>query len=302
MKKILKAFGIVLGALTGLIIISLVVTYIKTEARLNRVYDVPREALTIPTDGTAIAHGRRIFQFRGCMACHGDSLEGKVYLDDPALGKVIAGNLTKGEGGFGVTFTDADWTAAIRYGIRPDGTPLLFMPSTEFYFLSDADLAEVIAFIKSVPPVDHVQALSSVSLTGRVIMALVPAVSFMSAEFIPMEAPRPVAPEPGISAAYGEYLTYSCRVCHGPTMSGGVIPTFPSYYPPAPNLTWGAGSRLPAWEEQDFIHFIRTGMSHGKFVDTKYMPWGSYQYMTDDEIRAVWLHLQSLPQKAYGNR
>jgi len=85
-------------------------------------------------------------------------------------------------------------------------------------------------------------------------------------------------------------------------MSGGAIPTSPSYYPHAPNLTWGEGSRLPAWEEQDLINFIRSGMSHGNFVDTKYMPWGSYQYMTDDELRAVWLYLQSLPQKAYGNR
>jgi mono/diheme cytochrome c family protein len=302
MKRILKVFGIVLGTLTGLIIIALVLTYNNTEARLNRVYDVPRDPLTIPTDETASARGRRIFQFRGCLACHGDSLEGKVYLDDPALGQVIAGNLTRGEGGFGATFKDADWIAAIRYGIRPDGTPLLFMPSTEFYYLSDGDLADVIAFIKSVPAADHVQALSSVSLTGRVIMALVPAASFMPAELIPMDAPRPIAPEPGITVEYGEYLTYSCKVCHGPTMSGGVIPTFPSDYPPALNLTWGEGSRLSAWEEQDFIDFIRTGMKHGKQVDTKYMPWGSYQYMTDDELKAVWLYLQSLPPKAYGNR
>ena len=41
------------------------------------------------------------------------------------------------------------WVHAIRHGVRPDGTPLLFMPSTEFYFLSDEDLGAVIAFIKS---------------------------------------------------------------------------------------------------------------------------------------------------------
>jgi mono/diheme cytochrome c family protein len=302
MKKILKGLGIVLIALAGLIIIALVVIHIQTGSRLKRVYAVPRDRLTIPTDEAASARGKRIFQYRGCLACHGDQLQGKVYLDDPALGQVIAGNLTRGEGGFGATFKDADWIAAIRYGIRPDGTPLLFMPSTEFYYLSDSDLVDVIAFIKSVPPVDHVQALSSVSFTGRAIMALIPAVSFMPAELIPLDAPRPGAPEPGISVAYGEYLTYSCKVCHGPTMSGGVIPTFPSDYPAAQNLTWGEGSRLPAWEEQDFINFIRTGMSHGKQVDTKYMPWGSYKYMNDDELRAVWLYLQSLPKKDYGNR
>lgn len=300
--KILKIFGIILLVMVGLIIASLVYAYFQTETRLRQVYDVPREVVIIPTDEASLERGERIFRYRGCLACHGDQLEGKIYLEDPVIGQVSSGNLTRGEGGFGTTFTDADWIAAIRYGIRPDGTPLLFMPSTEFYFLSDRDLGEVIAYIKSVPPVDHVQNPSSVSLTGRAVMAFIPGVTFIPAELIPIQEPRPVAPTPGISVEYGEYLTYSCKVCHGVNMSGGVIPAFPSDYPPARNLTWGHGSRLPAWEEQDFLDFMRTGMSHGKHVDTKYMPWGSYKYMTDDELRAVWLYLQSLPIMAYGNR
>jgi len=296
MKKFLKWIGIVFAALIGLLVIALVVVYVKTESRLDRVVAAPPDALSIPAGDAAIARGKHIFEFRGCEACHGEHLEGKIYLDDPAVGQVIAGNLTRGEGGFGASFSDADWVAAIRYGLRPDGTPLLFMPSTEFYFLSDDDLAAVIAYIKSVPPVDHVQPPSSVSFTGRVVMTLVPAITFMPAEVIPFDAPRPAAPEPGVTAQYGEYLTYSCKVCHGLTMSGGVIPGFPSDWPPAPNLTWGAGSKLPAWEEADFIHFIRTGLRHGRQVDPKYMPWSSYKFMTGDELRAVWLYLQSLPK------
>jgi mono/diheme cytochrome c family protein len=302
MKGFLKWLGIVFATFVGLIALALVVIYFKTASRLDHKFDPPEDALTIPTGDAAIARGKHIFQFRGCEACHGEHLEGKVYLDDPAVGQVIAGNLTRGAGGFGASFTDADWVRAIRYGVRPDRTPLLFMPSTEFYFLSDDDLASVIAYVKSVPPVDHVQPLSSVSFTGRVVMTLVPAITFMPAEVIPFDAPRPVAPAAGVSAAYGEYLTYSCKVCHGLTMSGGVIPGFPSDWPPAPNLTWGEGSRLPAWDEEEFIHFIRTGMKHGRQVDTKYMPWGSYKFMTDDELRAVWVYLQSLPPKEYGNR
>lgn len=302
MKKILKRLGIVFAALAGLFVIALTFIYIQTESRLSRVVAAPSDALSVPTGDASVTHGKHIFQFRGCEACHGEQLQGKVYLDDPALGQVIAGNLTRGEGGFGASFSDADWVAAIRYGLRPGGTPLLFMPSTEFYFLSDNDLADVIAYIKSVPPADNIQPPSSVSLTGRVVMTLVPAITFMSAEIIPFDAPRPTAPEPAVSAAYGEYLTYSCKVCHGLTMSGGAIPGFPADWPSAPNLTWGTGSRLPAWEEADFIHFMRTGMKHGRQVDSKYMPWGSYKFMTDDELRAVWVYLQSLQKKDYGNR
>jgi hypothetical protein len=124
----------------------------------------------------------------------------------------------------------------------------------------------------------------------------------MPAELIPFDVPRPVAPAPGVTVEYGEYLTYSCKVCHGLTMSGGLIPGFPSDWPPAPNLTWGIGSVLPTWDEADFINFIRTGMRHGKQVDPKYMPWSSFKFMNDDELRAVWVYLQSLPPKEYGNR
>ena len=119
-------------------------------------------------------------------------MEGNIYLDDPAIGKVVASNLTSGKGGVGSAYTDQDWARAIRHGIRPDGTPLLFMPSTEFYFLSDEDLGAVIAYIKSAPPVDHELPPSSVSWTGRVVMTLVPAITFIPAELIPHAAPRPV--------------------------------------------------------------------------------------------------------------
>ncbi|MBI5933378.1 MAG: c-type cytochrome [Chloroflexi bacterium] len=303
MKKFIKRSGIVLTALAALIIVLLIVVYFQTEARLTKVYAPPTDALTIPDDAESIANGKHIFQYRGCEACHGEQLEGKVYLEDPAVGKVIAGNLTRGEGGYGASFADADWVAAIRYGLRPDGTPLLFMPSTEFYYLSDDDLADVIAYIKSVPPVDHIQPTSSLSLTGRAIMTLVPAITFVPAELIPMADPRPVAPEAEVTAEYGAYLSMSCKVCHGLTMSGGVIPGMPSDWPPAPNITFGGGSALPTWTEQDFINALRTGFTpNKKELRAQYMPWNSYKFMSDDELRAVWLYLQSLPELGYGNR
>jgi hypothetical protein len=85
-------------------------------------------------------------------------------------------------------------------------------------------------------------------------------------------------------------------------MSGGDIPGFPADWPPAPNLTWGKGSRLPAWDFTDFLAFMRAGVKHGRQVDPKYMPWTSYKFMTDEELQAVWVYLQSLPPKEYGNR
>jgi mono/diheme cytochrome c family protein len=230
-------------------------------------------------------------------------MEGNVYLDDAAIGKVIASNLTSGQGGVGNEYADQDWVGAIRHGIRPDKTPLLFMPATEFYFLSDEDLGAVIAYIQSAAPVDHELPASSLSMTGRAVMTLVPTITFIPAELISHAATRPVAPEVGITPAYGEYLTYSCKVCHGLTMSGGPIPGFPSTWPPAPNLTFGEGSALPSWTEGDFVNTIRTGLTpEGREIRGEYMPWGSYKFMSDEELKAVWVYLQSIPKLEYGNR
>lgn len=303
MEKILKWVGMILGGLLGVLLVGLVAIYFQSQSRLTRVYEVPEESVVIPTDEESIANGKHIFQFRGCESCHGENLEGKVYLDDPAIGKVISSNLTTGKGGVGGAMSDADWVRAIRHGVRPDGTGLLFMPSTEFYYLSDKDLGDVIAYIKSMPAADNVLPPSSLSITGRVVMTLVKDLTFIPAELIPHDATRPTAPVAGITPEYGAYLTQSCHVCHGPSMSGGVIPGLPSSWPSAPNLTFGSGSVLSTWTEEDFITALRTGKTPtGTELRSEYMPWTSYQYMSDDELRAVWAYLRSLPQLDYGNR
>ena len=328
MKKVLKWVGIGLAGLIGLLTVGLGMVYFKTEARLNKVYELPRETVAIPTDSDSIARGKHIYQFRGCQACHGgtdeynplllqsqadgglphdiqdiDRLQGNVYMDDPAVGKVIASNLTSGQGGVADQYTDETWVHAIRHGVRYNGKPLLFMPSSEFYFLSDADLGAVIAYVKSVPPVDNILPASQVSMTGRILMTLVPAVTFMPAEMIPHDATRPVTPVATVTPEYGEYLTQSCKVCHGLTMSGGRIPAFPSSWPAAPNLTWGSGSALPRWSEAEFITAMRTGKRpQGQPINSTYMPWTSFRYMDDLELKAVWVYLKNLPKKDFGNR
>jgi mono/diheme cytochrome c family protein len=315
MKKFFMWAGMGVGVLVGLMIIGSVAIYFKSQARLTRTYDLPEEVVSIPADAESIQHGRHIFQFRGCEACHSgrgyldvsdaessvDShlslpsqdiphMEGHIYLDDPAIGKVVASNLTSGEGGVGSEYKDQDWVRAIRHGIRPNKTPLLFMPSTEFY-------------IRSAPPVDNELPSSTLSWTGRVAMTLVPAITFIPAELIPRAGPRPAVPEVGITPEYGEYLTHSCKVCHGLRMSGGLIPGFPSGWPPAPNLTFGDGSALPAWTEAGFRNTIRSGVTpEGIKLRPEYMPWGSYKFMSDEELQAVWVYLQSLPKLEYGNR
>lgn len=302
MKRTGKRLALLLGGLIGLVCLGSLGLYGLGQYRLNRTYLIDPEPILVPGDPEALLEGQRIFRYRGCEACHGTGLEGLVYLDNPALGQVISPNLTDGAGGIGRERTDLDLVRAIRHGLDPDGKPLLFMPSTEFYFLSERDLGAVMAYIRSVPAVDNQPAPSQLSPTGFMAMNLTREITFLPAELIPHHSPPPTAPEPGLSVEYGEYLALSCPVCHGLGLSGGEIPGFPPEWPAAGNLTTGPGSRLLSWGEEGFIDILRDGEKHGRAIHPDYMPWTSYRHMTDDELRAIYLFLTSKPALEFGER
>ena len=63
----------------------------------------------------------------------------------------------------------------------------------------------------------------------------------------------------------------------------------------SPNLTPGGEPGL--WTQDEFIKTIRTGMTpSGHELDTKHMPWDVYKLMTDDELKAIYMYLQSAPK------
>ena len=302
MKRLQKWLLIIIGGLLGLVLIISLILYGIGQARLNRTYTITPKMVKIPTDDESLREGKRIFQYRGCEACHGEELQGVVYLENPAIGQVITPNLTSGEGGIGNERTDLDLVRAIRYGVSADGTASLFMPSTEFYYLSDLDLEQILAYIRSKPPVDNRPEPSQLSTTGFIVMNLTQEITFLPAELIPHEEDPPTAPEPGKTVEYGEYLALSCPVCHGLELSGGEISGFPPEWTAAGNLTPGLGSRLPTWGEEGLIEIIQNGEKHGRAIHPDYMPWTSYRHMNDQELRAVYLYLMGLKPVEFGNR
>ena len=76
MRKVLKWIGIVFAVFLGLIVLAVAGMYFSSEARLNRVYTIPLDNVSVPSDADSIAYGKHIFQFRGCEACHGEQLQG----------------------------------------------------------------------------------------------------------------------------------------------------------------------------------------------------------------------------------
>ena len=65
-----------------------------------------------------------------------------------------------------------------------------------------------------------------------------------------------------------------------------------------PNLT--TGGEVAFWSEEEFIATMRTGVTPGGHQLNEYMPWKYFGQMTDDELKAVWLYLQSLPALEQG--
>ena len=290
--KLLKWMAIGLGSTVGLLLVAGTIIYLNSNSRMNKTFAVPRHTVAVPADTAAIAYGKRLSQMRGCTDCHGENMAGKLMMDEPVVAKLYAGNLTPGKGGIARDFTDADWERAIRHGIGKDGKPLLLMPAQEFFELSDGDLGALIAYLKTLPPVDNELPASSVGPLGKLLfvagkMPLVPA------ELVDHSANHPDAPTAGVTVEYGRYLTTGCVSCHGRDFSGGKIPGSPPDWPPASDLT--PSGNLKNWTESDFIQAMRTGVKPEGKKFSPVMPYQSLKAMTDEELKAVWLFLKSLP-------
>lgn len=285
MRTILKWVGIILGGLLGLVVLLLVGLVISSQLRLNRTFTVQPEPLVIPNDPASIAEGRRLAAVY-CQDCHGSDLAGKEFFNDPAIAVINSSNLTSGQGGIGAYYSDEDWVRAIRHGVDPQGRTVIVMPSNDFYHFSDEDLGQLIAYLKTVPPVDHTTETFRPTLIGRVLVTVGAFGDVFIAESIDHSAPRPTAPATVVDAEYGAYLvnTFGCRTCHGEQLAGGANPDPAG--PPGPDLT-GSG-HLKDWSQADFIQTMRTRRSD-------WMPFESLSHMTDEELTAIFLYLQSLP-------
>jgi hypothetical protein len=54
------------------------------------------------------------------------------------------------------------------------------------------------------------------------------------------------------------------------------------------------------WSEADFMKALRTGVRPDGRILSAVMPWPYTKFLTDDEIRAMWMYLQSLPPRQAG--
>ncbi len=137
--------------------------------------------------------------------------------EDEDLGCLNTANLTNHPTGL-ANRSDAEIKKMFLEGVRPDGTALHpFMPYFVFGNMSEADADAVVAYLRSLPGVDHQVAPSQVPFTPPAAPA--PKVDLAS------EVPMPVEGYPEMEAAMrGRYLAANvgiCLECHTPETAPG---------------------------------------------------------------------------------
>lgn len=187
---------------------------------------------------------------------------------------------------------------AVREGIGHDGRTLFpVMPYRNYRHMSDEDLAAVIAYIRTLRPVRRSTPASEIPF---------PINRFINLEPRRIDEPVP-PPDMSTPVRRGEYLTTlaSCGDCHTPmtpegqflpglTMAGGNVILHENRTPAAAANLTTSPTGIPYYTEDLFVEVIRTGRVRERKLSDN-MPSYHYKDVTDEDLKAIFAHLQTLP-------
>lgn len=294
----MRRAGWIAGLVVGVVALGWGALVGAAELRLSRTHTVEVTPVAVPDDAASRARGRHLVEVIGqCTTCHGPDLGGLALADDPWLGRLWAPNLTPGRGGIGDR-SDVDLVGTIRHGVKPDGRAVVMMPAQYFHRFSDDDLGAIIAYLRTLPPVDRETPPLRIGPLSALVLLSGRAPDLLPAEQLAQGPPRlpAVSAAPEATPAYGAYLveTGGCKVCHRADLRGGLHPLSLPEEPPPPDLT--PAGRLAGWSQAEFVRALRTGETpEGRRLDPRWMPWPATARMSDLELEAIWLYLRSVP-------
>jgi mono/diheme cytochrome c family protein len=296
------------------LVLLIVVLVIVVLLRWDRTFEGPIPEIRASTDSAVIATGRYLaYGPAHCAYCH-NTAETAAALDrgeQPPLaggfvfklpvGTFRTPNLTPdsatGIGGV----SDGAIARMLRQGIRTDGRAAV--PFMNYQDLSEADLVAIISFLRSQPSVQRAVPPHDVNLLGKAVLA------FVIKPIGPTATPPAVSPPPGPTVERGAYLVNAvgeCAGCHtqrsfvdgsytGPRLAGGApmeADGAPGFVVVPPNLSPDPKTgRITAWTEDQFVARFR----QGKLIPQSIMPWGAFGRMTDDDLRAIYRYLRTVP-------
>jgi mono/diheme cytochrome c family protein len=244
----------------------------------------------------ALERGKHLVAARyPCTACHGENFGGGVMIDAFPIGKLLGPNVTLGAGSRTANYQPKDWDRIVRHGVLPDGRPAV-MPSEDFQYMSDQELSDIVAYIRSLPPVDNTVPAPTFGPVGKILVAT-GQMKFSAGLIAAHPTPHPVnPPAETVSLEFGKHLASVCLGCHGVDFSGGPIPGGDPAWPPARNLTPDA-TGLKGWTYEQFVNALAKGQRPDgtalREPMTLLAPFA--QQMKDVERQALWAYFQSLP-------
>lgn len=232
-----------LGA-AGAVVAGLIVFGFVTEGMLKRKDHPPLVPIVASSDAGAVTRGQHLGTIYGCMGCHGENLQGQGWFEDPREGALDSANLTRAM----PHYTDAQLARAIRAGVRPDGSALWDMPSESWIEVTDAEVADLIAWLRTHPPAGKPSQNLRLTFVGRV--ALLMGKIRPSATYV-AEARANPAFDAGPTFARGRHLASTvCSECHGSNLKGRPGDT--------PDLLMAA-----AYDDAHFRRLMKTGIGMG---------------------------------------
>ncbi len=281
MRRVAKWAGWALVVVAVLVAGLFATAWALSERALERTWNVQDPPLADAVAAASLDHGAHLYATRGCSDCHGANGAGKLLVDAPNVIRIVPSNLT-------LTVRDPAWdddalAAAIRHGVRPDGTPLMIMPTGDYADLDDHDVASIVAYLRTLPEVGDEPGQTQVRPLGRVLYVL-GKLPLVPAERVDHSPRQRRAPPAVADAAYGRYVAQVCTGCHRSDFSGGLV--LEPGTPASANLT-PHPSGLADWNEADFLRLMRTGTRPDGRELHRMMPWKSYSRMQDVELRAI---------------
>jgi cytochrome c553 len=257
-----------------------------------------------------LERGRYLFSATtGCTGCHsvhdwnthggpivpGGEGVGQVMGFKDLPGRIVAPNITSDpETGAG-TWTDDQLARAIREGISHDGRALFpMMPYQNLSHLSDEDLASLIVYIRSLPPIKNPLPKTEIIFPVKYLI-----------RSVPQPITEPVSsPDRSDRLKWGQYLITieSCNACHTPQFrgepkagleySGGFTLDGPWGAVASANITPDA-TGISYYDEALFIQAMRTGYVKARKLNS-IMPFEEFAGLTDDDLKAMFAYLQTL--------
>ena len=269
-----------LAGVAFLLLLILTPLYAVSSAELGRQWPTDKVALVSAAGPEAVARGARLARLFGCVDCHGADLRGAKYFDDPMIARLWSANLTL----LTRTWSDADFAAVLRTGVSPQGRGLINMPSFALQRMNDQEMADVIAYLRSLPAGGPVRPRPSVGPIGRVGLITR---QYQTQPGMVADARRRPLPDLGPQFALGRALARACVECHGPDLKGDKMI-------PAPDLLIAASYSVP-----EFERLLRTGIAanHRRLPLMSDSAPKRFNVLTHDEIAALHAYLLKRAEK-----